>query len=350
MNLPQRPTLLVDSRARDERPSRTTIIADLGWRHGGNFGQAARLLTAAFRAGADGVKFPIHRTERCVCSTSDQEFARWKRWELRRGELVKLADLAGELGVELIVAPQDLESIEDVADLKVSFKIGSGDNDFLPLLSSIAATAKPILLSTGGSDLDRIGRSVDTIQGRWLIEGRRNSLTLMHAVCWEPTPAQATNLRAIATLRHRFDLPIGYADHTSGTEACVLAVSAGATVIEKEFAITAAEQEGETTAAGPVEFTEMVERIRNTEVWLGDGRKRVQEGERLSLRQRRRSIVAAHDLPEGHQITPQDLTWMRPASGLPPGCELLLIGSHLRHPIHKHQPVQLDDVRTARAA
>ena len=335
---------------KEDRIRRTMMVADLGWRHGGNFGQAARMVTAAFRAGADAVKFPIHRTERCLSPATNQEFAQWKRWELRRSELSKLADLAEELGIELIVAPQDLESIDDVAELRVRFKVGSGDNDFLPLLSQIAATGKPILLSTGGSDLDRISRSVDTIQGRWLIERCHSSLTLMHAVCWEPTPAQATNLRAIATLGRRFDLPLGYADHCQGVEACVLAVSAGAVVVEKEFVLSEQEITSDSTAVCPAGFATLVDRVRTIEMWLGDGRKRVQEGERLSLRQRRRSIVAIRDLPAGHQIVASDLTWLRPACGLPPGCELLLVGNRLRHPILKHQPVQLDDVQVARAA
>lgn len=331
-------------------PPRTYVVADLGWRHGGNFNEAARLVTAAFRAGADAIKVPVHRTDRCFNLATPQEYARWKCWELRRGELAKLSDLSVELGIELIVAPQDLESVEDVAKLPVRFKVGAGDNDFLPLLSALAATVKPIMLSTGGSDLDRIARSVDTIQGRWLIERVRGQLTLMHAVCWEPTPHQAINLRAIDTLRRRFDLPVGYSDHSLGIEACVLAVGAGASVVEKEFAVEPRANDSQSTAVDPKTFASMVERIRSVEACMGDGRKRVQEGERSSLRQRRRSIVAARDLEAGHLITAQDLTWMRPASGLPPGCELLLMGTHLRHPIKKHQPVQLDDVQIARAA
>lgn len=333
-----------------DKSNRTLIVADLGWRHGGNFGLAARLVASAFRAGANAVKVPVHRTERCFNLATHQDFARWKCWELRRGELAKLADLAVELGIELIVAPQDLESVEDVSGLPVRFKVGSGDNDFLPLLSAIAGTVKPVFLSTGGSDLDRIARSVDAIQGRWLIERSSSHLTLMHTVCWEPTPLESVNLRAIDTLRRRFDLPVGYSDHTSGIEACVLAVSAGACVVEKEFAIEPKSGEATTTAVDPTTFASMVDQIRKVESWMGDGRKRVQEGERSSLRQRRRSIVAASDLVEGHRITSQDLTWMRPASGLPPGCELLLIGNQLRHAIKKHQPVQLDDVQAARAA
>ena len=333
---------------------RILIVADLGVSHRGDFGTAVRQITAAYRSGADAVRLPVYRTERCLHAGATAEFARWKRCELRRGELTRLAELAAELGLEFILSPLDVDSVEGSVELATRYRIGSGDNDFLPLITAIAGTGKPILLSTGGSDLDRIARSVDAIAGRRRLDRMPMALTLLHAVCWAPTPAEAINLRAIGTLGSRFGVPIGYSDHAIGIEACVLSAAVGATVIEKEFVAevspTRLDGDDAGTAVGPEAFAAMVEQIRQTEIRLGSGRKRVVEGERPILRLRRRSIVAARELRERETIGADDLTWLRPAIGLPPGCEPLLIGGTLRRSVAKHEPVQLDDVRMARAA
>lgn len=329
--------------------TRPPIVVDIGRSHHGDFSQAARLIGAAHRGGADGVKLPAYRTERCLQFQTAAEFARWKRNELRYGELRKLSELAGELGLQFVVAALDVESVEQVADFATRFKVGSADNDFLPLLHALAATGKPIVMSTGGSDLDRIGRSVDAVMARWGSDRRRGDLTLLHTVCEDPTPASSANLRAITSLQSRFGLSVGYADHCEGIESCVLAVGLGATWLEKPFNMDAAAS-GDITALDPQTLPPLVERVSDAYQRSGSGRKRVQDGERPMLLARRRSIVAARELPLGHVIALSDLTWIRPANGLPPGCEPLLLGAVLRRPVSKGEPVQLEDIQCRRAA
>jgi len=125
---------------------------------------------------------------------------------------------------------------------------------------------------------------------------------------------------------------VGYSDHTIGIDAAVLSVAAGARIVEKHFTLRHdfSDFRDHQLSADPEEMTACVRRIRDAEIVLGGVTKCVQPSEQASASAIRRSVVAARDMPAGHVIAMEDLCWQRPAGGLRPGCEQMLIGKRLR--------------------
>ena len=313
---------------------RVLVIAEVGNNHEGDESVAERLVREAAAAGADAVKFQTFRTEHYVSASDADRFARLKSFELGFDAFERLATLARSLGLAFISTPFDLESATFLGEVADAVKIASGDNAFFPLIDAVAATGKPMLVSTGGSDLARTSAAVDTVRQRW--DGADHGLAVLHCVSSYPTPPDEANVAAVATIADAFPgVTPGYSDHTTGVDAAVLAVAVGARVIEKHFTLDHAFSDfrDHLLSAEPAELSELVERIRSTETLLGSGEKEIQPSEAASLDAIRRSIVASRDLPAGHVLALADLTWIRPAGGLDPGNEDQLIGKTLNRPV-----------------
>jgi sialic acid synthase SpsE len=221
-----------------------------------------------------------------------------------------------------------------------AFKIASGDNDFFPLLSAVARTGKPVLLSTGMLDLAGVARAQAHLEAEWIRSGVAGELTLLHCVVAYPTPDEQANLGAILDLA-RLGATVGYSDHTLGIDAAVLSVALGARVVEKHFTLdrNASDFRDHKLSADPADFREMVRRIRLAEAMLGLGVKRPMPVEEANMTTARRAIVAACDLEAGAVIAEADLSWVRPRSGLEPGREADLLGRRLTVPVMAGTPV-----------
>jgi sialic acid synthase SpsE len=228
--------------------------------------------------------------------------------------------------------PFYLDAVDLLDPLVPAFKIASGDNNFVPLLRRVAATGKPVLLSTGMADMDVVRAAVVELETVWLQSGEAPGLVLMHCVSAYPTPAAQANLKAIPTLVS-LGHPVGYSDHTLGIDACLLAVALGARVIEKHFTISKNHSEfrDHRLSAEPSELQLLVERVREAVAMLGDGEKRVMPSEQPQAA--RRSVAAARSLPQGHRLSHADVAWLRPGDGLAPGRESTLVGRALRHSV-----------------
>jgi sialic acid synthase SpsE len=187
--------------------------------------------------------------------------------------------------------------------------------------------------------------SVRVLEKLYAGRGQTLPLVLLHCVSAYPTPADQANLKAITTLA-TLGYPVGYSDHTLGTQASVMAVALGARVLEKHFTIskTHSDFRDHQLSADPQEMRELVERVREANSLLGDGVKRVMKDEQAVAA--KRSIAAARDLPAGHRLVIGDLAWLRPADGLTPGNEDLLLGRALRGAVragHRFAPDELQD-------
>lgn len=314
---------------------RILIIAEVGNNHEGNYALAEKLVHLAKEAGADAVKFQTFKTEHYVTHKDAARFERLKSFELMYGEFEKLSKIAKNAGLIFISTPFDLQSAKFLDGIVSAFKIASGDNTFYPLLETVAKTGKPMIVSGGMADIAQLQFTQDFIYAIWKRLGIEQALAMLHCVASYPVPLEQANVAAIAHMRKVLKCTVGYSDHTSGIEAAAAAVALGARIVEKHFTVDKhySDFRDHQLSADPAEMTELVSRIRNVETLLGNGVKAPQECEKEMIAQVRRSIVAARDLSDGVIISSDDITWVRPAGGLPPGAEKDLLGKRLRQAV-----------------
>jgi N,N'-diacetyllegionaminate synthase len=328
---------------------RVLVVAEIGNNHEGNADLAAQLVREAAASGARAVKFQVVRARHLVSARDEARFARLSSFELPYETFAALAELARSLGLLFIATPLDLASARFLADRVDAFKIASGDNDFYPLLECVAASGRPLIVSSRLSDLEQITRSTRAVEATWDRVGvpkAARQLAVLHCVSSYPAPPEDVHLSALAILERELHCTIGYSDHTLGTEACIAAVAAGAQIVEKHFTIDKQYSafRDHQLSADPEELRELVAAIARVTTLLGRPHKAIQPSEAAQVQAIRRSIVAAADLPAGHQLVFDDLTWIRPATGLRPGDEPRLIGRTLRRAVAFGEPILLADV------
>lgn len=311
------------------------VVAEIGNNHEGDFARAEELVQRAAETGAQAVKFQTIVPERLVSAREAGRIEQLRRFALSYEQFARLAETARRADVMFLSTPFDVESVRHLDPLVPAFKIASGDNDFVALLEAIAATGKPILLSTGMASLDDVRRSCATIEAVWRRLGTAPGMVLLHCVSSYPAPPESANLLAIRTLARETSYPVGYSDHTLGIDAALLAVALGARVVEKHFTLSKTQSafRDHQLSAEPSELAELVRRIKGVQAMLGDGIKAVLPVEEAVVKAARRSIVAKRALPAGHVIAPEDLDWLRPGGGLPPGREMALVGRALRRAV-----------------
>ena len=312
---------------------RVLVVAEIGNNHEGDMALAEDLIGRAAEAGADAVKFQTFRAEHYVSPRDAERFARLKGFELTGDEFSRLAKQAHAAGLLFVSTPFDLESARLLGDIADAIKIASGDNTFYPLIEEVAATGKPAMVSAGLAGLDDIRFAARLIQRTWHSAGIDQGLAVLHCVSAYPTPPEQANLAAVPALAQALpDLVIGYSDHTIGVDAAVVAVALGARVIEKHFTIDTqySEFRDHQLSADPATFQTMVARIRETEALMGDGAIGAAPCEAPAETALRRSVAAARDLPAGHVVGADDITWVRPGGGIAPGQERLVLGRRLR--------------------
>ncbi|MCU1282799.1 MAG: Spore coat polysaccharide biosynthesis protein [bacterium] len=325
---------------------RVAIVAEIGNNHEGRFDVARRMVEAAALTGVDAVKFQTFRTKYFTSGSDPARFARLSRFELTQAQFTELAQLARSLGVGFISTPLDLESARFLAPLVDVFKIASGDNDFLPLIAEVCKTGKSMIVSTGLADLALLRRTRDFIRAEWQARAVSAELAMLQCGSAYPVPPEETNLRAIPLIAGELGVTVGYSDHTLGIEACLGAVALGARILEKHFTLDKhySDFRDHQLSADPDEMRRLVESVRKMEKLLGRAEKSVQPGESANQKMARRSIVAAGELAAGHRVTLDDLTWIRPAVGLPPGEEAQLLGKRLKRAVTFGEPLTPGDV------
>ena len=313
------------------------VIAEAGVNHNGNLDLAFQLVDAAIAAGAEAVKFQTFiaaeliaagaaKAEYQKATTGDQEsqLEMIKRLELSFGDFQKLKIYCDDQGITFLSTPFDLKSIDFLANLGVvAFKISSGDLTNDPLLRHVAAKGRPVILSTGMSNLDEVREALAVLHDTDVI--------LLQCVTNYPAAAEDINLRAMLSMQSAFDVNVGYSDHTLGIEVALAAVALGACVIEKHFTLDKNLVGPDHRASlEPHEFKAMVDGIRKVEASLGNGQKIPAASETSNAAVARRSIVAARDISAGTQITSAEIAFKRPGTGLAPRMADQLLGKTAR--------------------
>jgi sialic acid synthase SpsE len=318
------------------------IVAEIGNNHEGNFDLAVEMIESAAKSGVDAVKFQSFIPDLYVSGVDIERLNRLKKFQLTYEQFRFLAKKASELNVVFFSTPFDIKTAEFLNEIQQIFKISSGDNNFYPLIETVAKFDKPTIISTGLADLDHIEKLVKfwTSKG-----GHLDNLALMHCVSSYPTPFDQANIAAVTTLRDKFfNITIGYSDHTLGCDAAVLSVGAGAKIIEKHFTLSNEQSDfrDHQLSLNPLEMFKLVKKIRQAESLMGSGEKIIQNCEVQQESQTRRSIAAAHDLYSGKVLEKDDLTWVRPGTGIPVGQENKVIGRKLNASIEMGQLIMED--------
>lgn len=322
------------------------VVAEIGNNHEGNVEVAKTLVQRAAACGVDAVKFQTFQTRYFVSSRDQARYERLLQFELPYPAWEELAKVAKDLGLLFFSTPLDLESAKFLKDLVDCYKIASGDNNFFPLIEQVCATGKPIILSTGLSDLSRVQQAQQFIQAQWSRHGLQPGLAILHCVSSYPVPAEQANLAAIPYLKSKLGCAVGYSDHTLGLEACTIALALGAQIIEKHFTLDKnySDFRDHQLSADPVEMQELVAQATRIPMMVGKPAKTVQPCEMELVQAARRSIVAGANLTQGHRLNRDDLLWLRPGTGLPPGEENLLVGRTLKRDMALGEPFSLDDL------
>jgi N-acetylneuraminate synthase len=300
---------------------------------------ALRLVDAAAQAGADVVKFQTFSAEEVVSPVAlkadyqvqttggfESQLEMVKKLELPTDAFSQIERHCRQRGIVFMSTPFDQGSVDLLKDLGVvAFKIGSGELTNLPFLSYVAAKGKPLILSTGMSNLHEVAAAVETVKAAGDPE-----LVLLHCVSNYPAAPSSVNLHVMKTLEDEFSVPVGYSDHTEGITIPLAAVALGACIIEKHFTLDRSLPGPDHRASlEPGELKTMVHGIREVQSALGDGRKLPAAEEMNTAAVARRSLVAARDLQAGTVLTQDMIAIRRPGIGLPPAALPQVIGRRL---------------------
>lgn len=329
------------------------VIAEAGSNHNGSYGQALRLIDVAADAGADAVKFQVFRASRLYPKSAGKSgylgvdtpiYEIIAALELPFDWIPGLAAHTRDRGLVFLASAFDEASVDTLDPHVPAYKIASYEMTHAPLMRHVAATRKPVVVSTGTANLDEVTEAVAVFQDT----GNRD-LCLMQCTAAYPAPLEAVNVRAVAALMKAFGVPTGLSDHSRHpTIAPLAAVALGATLIEKHYTLSN-ELPGpdHRFALEPRELRAMVEGIRLTEQALGSGEKVVQPAEHELRGFARRSIFAVRDIAEGEVLSEQNIAVLRCgtlAAGLPPAALPTLLGRRASRAIAGDRAIQDGDV------
>lgn len=325
------------------------IIAEIGSVHDGSFGNALRLIDAAAAAGATAVKFQTHIAAAETLRDApmppyfkgEPRFSYFERTGFRREQWLELKARAAERGVAFLSSPFSLEAVDLLEDVGVDwYKIPSGEVSNLPLMEKVAATGKPVILSSGMSPWGELDAAVSALRAG-------GPLTVLQCSSIYPCPPERVGLNVMAEIRARYRCAVGYSDHTLGPAAPLAAVALGATMIEKHFTFSRLMYGSDApNSMEPAEFADMTRWIREIAAMLAnpvDKDDLTPYGDMKLIFEK--SIVTARDLPEGAVLAEADLAFKKPGDGIPAAKWRSLLGKRTARALPADHKMAADDLR-----
>lgn len=325
------------------------IIAEISANHNQSYHQAVSLIRAAKHAGADAVKLQTY-TPDTITIDCDNEYFHIGKESLWEGKNLyqlyseaytpwewqsKLKEVAETIGLTLFSTPFDRTAVDFLEELEVpAYKIASFELTDLPLIKYIAETGKPIIMSTGMATMQEIKEALNAIR-----ETGNRQVALLKCTSAYPAPFEEMNLKTIPDLKRKFKIPVGLSDHSLGGVIPVAAVSIGACIVEKHFTLSRSDPSPDSAfSMEALEFSEMVNAIRNTEKALGEVQYGVMKHEESSVLLRR-SLFITRDINEGEKFTFDNVRSIRPANGIAPKYLNDIIGKRAKKFISKGTPL-----------
>lgn len=303
------------------------VIAEVSANHNGDLNAALKLVDVASTAGADAVKLQTYKPDTITLDSDGPEFRiQGGLWDGRRlYDLYEeahtpwdwhpaLFEHARKTGITIFSSPFDTTAVDLLEDLGApAYKIASFEAVDLPLIRYVAATGKPMIISTGMADAEEIAEAIEAAR-----DGGCRELAILHCVSGYPAPAADYNLRTISDMIARFDLVTGLSDHTLDNTTAIAAVALGASIIEKHITLDrSAGGPDDSFSLEPAELAQLVAGTRTAWEALGRvdyGRKSSEMGNVIF----RRSLYFVVDLPAGAVIGPEAVRSVRPGYGLAP--------------------------------
>ena len=322
------------------------VIAEMSGNHNQSLERALEIVEAAAKTGAHALKIQTYTPDTMTLDLDEREFhisdpkslwtgtslyklygQAYTPWEWHK----PIFDHARALGIIAFSTPFDDTAVDFLESLDVPcYKIASFENTDLPLIRRVAATGKPLIISTGMATVAELDETVRAAR-----EAGCKDLVLLKCTSTYPATAANTNILTIPHLRELFGCEVGLSDHTMGVGVSVASVALGATVIEKHFTLNRAD--GGVDSSFSMEPPEMAQLAVETErAWqaLGQVSYGITEAEKPSL-VFRRSIYIAQDMKTGDVLTPQNLRCVRPGMGLPPKFYETLLGRSVNQDVKK---------------
>lgn len=327
------------------------IIAEMSANHNGSLDTAFRILESAKHSGADAVKIQTYRPDTITLNSNLPDFQihgglwdghtlyelyEWAHtpWEWH----FPIFEYARKLGVTVFSSPFDSTAVDLLEDLNApAYKIASFEAIDHALIKYVAATGKPLIISTGMADADEIAEAVEAAYS-----GGCKELAILHCVSGYPAPAHDYNLRTIPDMIQRHGIVTGLSDHTLDNTTAITSVALGASIIEKHFTL---DRSGggpdDSFSLEPAELAALCKGARTAWSALGQvdyGRK---SSETANVKFRR-SLYFVSDLDAGTVIQPEHIRSVRPGYGLPPKCFDEIIGKSLVKRVGFATPVTMD--------
>ena len=332
------------------RGNRPFVIAEMSGNHNQSLERALAIVEAAARSGAHALKIQTYTADTMTLDLDEGEFfiadpnSLWKGkslhklyqeaytpWEWHK----PIFDRARALGLFAFSTPFDDTAVDFLENLDVPcYKIASFENTDIPLIRKVAATGKPMIISTGMATVAELAESVEAAR-----QAGCRDLILLKCTSTYPATPENTNILTIPHMRDLFGCEVGLSDHTMGIGVAVASVALGATVIEKHFTLTRAD--GGVDSTFSMEPEEMRCLVTETErAWqaLGKASYGPTEAERQSL-VFRRSLYITQDLEAGDTLTRENVRAIRPGSGLPPKHLDAVVGMRVRRAVNRGTPL-----------
>lgn len=329
----------------------TYIIAEMSANHAGSLARAKEIIYAAKESGADCIKIQTYTPDTMTIDCSNKYFqitdGTWQGEELYHlyekaympwDWQAELKEEAKKAEIDFLSTPFDKSAVDFLEELDVDFyKIASFELVDIPLIKYIASKSKPIIMSTGMSELAEIDEAIRAVR-----EEGNSELALLRCASAYPAITDGMNLRTMQNMEQTFGVPVGLSDHSMGSVGAVTAVALGAKIIEKHFCLDRSiENPDASFSMNPKEFKQMVLDIRQAEKAIGHVQYGAVEQEKSNIGFRR-SIFCVADIRKGERLTEENIRIIRPGYGIAPKFYSEILGQTALLDIKRGTPLQLN--------
>lgn len=326
------------------------VIAEMSANHGGSLETALRIVRESAAAGADCLKIQTYTADSITidCDTEDFQIhgGLWDGYKLYNLYTdagtpyewhARIKEECDKCGIDFLSTPFDNAAVDFLEEIGCeAYKIASFELVDIPLIEYAAAKGKPMIISCGMATIEEIQDAVDACR-----RAGNDKMVLLKCCSEYPANWKDMHISNIPDMKERFELPVGLSDHSAGSIAAVVAVSMGASVVEKHVKIEGVDSADSKFSMPMSEFAEMVQAVRDAKTIAGHVHYGPTPGEQGNLKFRR-SLFAVKDINMGEKITSDNVRSIRPATGLKPKYMSAILGKTARENIILGTPLSLD--------
>lgn len=332
--------------------SKTIIIAEAGINHNGSFSVARSMIDKAKQFKADYIKFQTYRPELLVVRNSKlakyqkkntnflNQYEMLNKYNLSEKDTLKLYKYAKQKKIGFLSTAFDMESAKFLLKFNMDFaKIPSGEITNFPLINFLSKKYDKIILSTGMSSLKEIEWAIKIIKKNNV---KNKNIFIMHCTSSYPAQSNELNLNFLETLKKKFNVNVGYSDHTTSKIVPILAVAKGASIIEKHFTLNKnLKGPDHKSSILPKEFKEIISNISKSHICLGKKNKIISSDELKNKKIARKSIYAKQNIKIGDKFTVDNIITLRPDKGISANNWSLLIGKKSKYNFIKNDLIKI---------